>query len=115
MATSDCITWKPDIDIFQTLASSAIFTVGEAKVDKEVEAKANEILKAEFAEKLLPYPLTHWSVDGDKNSYLFTFCPKCGREMRHVTLYADTDRHPEHLMWECNCSYTMFTKTKDAE
>ena len=86
----------------------------EVKVDKEVEAKANEILKAEFEEKLLPYPEVQWThgIDDDR---MYTLCPKCGARITFVKTKKETEKQCEHLMWICECSHEMLTKTKDAE
>lgn len=100
----------------QTLNSEILYgKTPEVEVDKEVEAKANEILKAEFAEKLGEYPKTEWAVGNDGSSYMYTYCPKCGRQILAVKLKEENDTRPEHLLWWCQCEYRLLTKTKDAQ
>jgi len=106
--TYDPATWSGSCTITYTPPEP------EAKVDKEVEAKANEILKAEFEEKLLPYPEVRWMNSIDDNR-MYTFCPKCGARVTFVKTKKETEKQCEHLMWICECSHEMLTKTKDAE
>jgi hypothetical protein len=87
----------------------------EQPVDKEVQDKANAILKQEMAEKLAPCPQLIEEKHGDGYATFYTVCPKCGMRIGAVTYHAETERQPEHLSWSCACGYIHKTRTAESK
>jgi hypothetical protein len=81
-------------------------TTGVAIMDKAVQDKANELVKAEKAEALLPYP------KGLRKRG--AMCPKCGMVTYGPIYHTESDSAPEYLSWKCACGYEMKTIAKDA-
>lgn len=80
-------------------------------MDKEVQDKANAILKQEMAEKLAPYPQLIEEKHDDGCSNIYTLCPMCGMRVSQVVYQEETEKRPEYLVWNCYCGYKHRTRT----
>lgn len=113
-AVSSSVTINPR-QYMPSLYYPTVLEPERTPMNKEVEAKANALVKEEAAAALRDYPTINRYANCDGGTVRYALCPKCANEIPYATLVKETEAVPEHLRWTCGCGYVMLTKTKDAE